>query len=208
MAISILFEEVFAAMAYEIVEYGRLSGMQKCQAVDLFLEGFGHMMTFSRDEKKKRELMSLVFDPFLFRCCVENGRVLGLLGLATHETRPIDFRRSACVQVFGKLKGALISRQMNAVFQKPVVRSEDELYIDVLVTGSAARRKGVASALLREAFAQKGYTVCYLHVFSGNRPAISLYEKHGFTVDKREKLSPMRFLGQGCPVRMKKVLGS
>ena len=100
----------------------------------------------------------------------------------------------------------MISRQMNAVFQKPVVSFQDELYIDVLVTGSGARRKGVASTLLNDVFRQKRYSVCYLHVFSTNQPAISLYEKHGFTVDRREKGSLMRFLGAGYPIRMKKQL--
>ncbi len=193
-------------MSYEIMEYARLTISQKSQAVDLFMEGFGHMMTFSRDEKLKKELMLEIFHPTLFRCYVENGKVLGLLGIATNEIRPIDFRQDTCIRLFGKLKGGMISRQMNAVFQKPVVSFQDELYIDVLVTGSGARRKGVASTLLNDVFRQKRYSVCYLHVFSTNQPAISLYEKHGFTVDRREKGSLMRFLGAGYPIRMKKQL--
>lgn len=193
-------------MSYEIMEYARLTLTQKSQAVDLFMEGFGHMMTFSKDEKLKKELMLEIFHPNLFRCYVENGKVLGLLGIATYEIRPIDFRLDTCVRLFGRMKGAIISKQMNAIFQKPVVSFQDELYIDVLVTGSEARRKGVASTLLNDAFRQKKYSVCYLHVFSNNQPAISLYEKHGFTVDRNEKTSLMRFLGAGYPIRMKKTL--
>ncbi len=195
-------------MSYEIMEYARLSIAQKNQAVDLFMEGFGHMMTFSRDEKLKKELMLEIFHPTLFRCYVENGKVLGLLGIATDEIRPIDFRQDTCVRLFGRLKGAMISKQMNAIFQKPVVSFRDELYIDVLVTGSEARRKGVASALLNEVLGQKRYSVCYLHVFSNNEPAISFYRKHGFSVDREEKSSLMRFLGKGSgyPIRMKKDL--
>ena len=195
-------------MCYEIMEYARLSIAQKNQAVDLFMEGFGHMMTFSRDEKLKKELMLEIFHPTLFRCYVENGKVLGLLGIATDEIRPIDFRQDTCVRLFGRLKGAMISKQMNAIFQKPVVSFRDELYIDVLVTGSEARRKGVASALLNEVLGQKRYSVCYLHVVSNNEPAISFYRKHGFSADREEKSSLMRFLGKGSgyPIRMKKDL--
>ena len=193
-------------MTYEIMEYGRLTGVQKCQAVDLFMEGFGHLMTFSRNEKLKKELMSEIFHPLLFRCFVENGKVLGVIGLSTHETRPLDFRYDTCVRLFGKLKGALISRQMNAIFQKPVVSFQDELYIDVLVTAREARRQGVASALLRDAYRRKRYAVCCLHVFSGNQPAVRFFEKNGFTAERREKPSLMRFPGSGYPTRMKKLL--
>ena len=75
-------------MSYEIMESARLTLAQKSQAVDLFMEGFGHMMTFSKDEKLKKELMLEIFHPTLFRCYVENGKVLGLLGIATHQLRP------------------------------------------------------------------------------------------------------------------------
>ena len=45
---------------------------------------------------------------------------------------------------------------MNAIFQTPVVKSDDELYIDILVTGSKERRKGVGTALLNHAFEIEG----------------------------------------------------
>ena len=118
-------------MSYEIMEYARLTLAQKSQAVDLFMEGFGHMMTFSKDEKLKKELMLEIFHPTLFRCYVANGKVLGLLGIATHQLRPVDFRRDTCERLFGRMKGAVISKQMNTIFQKPVVSFQDELYIDV-----------------------------------------------------------------------------
>ena len=41
---------------YQITEYGTLNEEQKLQAVDIFLEGFGHMMTFSKDKNTLRKL--------------------------------------------------------------------------------------------------------------------------------------------------------
>ena len=193
-------------MEYEIRKYGSLDEEQKKQAVELFMEGFGKMMTFAKDEELKKKLLFDIFDPSLFLCYTAEGKVLGLLGLADSKARPLNFAPEACKKHFGNFRGGIISKQMNAIFQKPVVSFQDELYIDVLVTGSEARRKGVASALLNDAFKQKKYSVCYLHVFSNNQPAISLYEKHGFTVDRNEKTSLMRFLGSGYPIRMKKIL--
>ena len=181
-------------MSYEIMEYARLTLTQKSQAVDLFMEGFGHMMTFSKDEMCGNGIRCVgkyVYDHGLtdktditvetlagikqLKLYVEDGKVLGLLGIATHEIRPIDFRLDTCVRLFGRMKGAIISKQMNAIFQKPVVSFQDELYIDVLVTGSEARRKGVASALLNDVFKQKKYSVCYLHVFLQNHLIFLLF---------------------------------
>jgi len=191
-------------MGYEIVEYGSLNEEQKKQAVELFMEGFGHFMTFSKKEELKRKLLVEIFNPSLFKCYMEDGDVLGLLGIATSEVRPIKFSTDSCIKYFGKIKGTIISKQMNAIFQKPVVKLKDELYIDVLVTGSKARRKGVGTALLNYACELKEYNTCFLEVFSNNQAAINLYEKNGFIVDKREKTSFMRFLGAGYPIRMKK----
>lgn len=64
---------------------------------------------------------------------------------------------------------------MNAIFQSPVVKADNELYIDILVTGSEARRKGVGTALLNYAFAMEEYSVWSVEAFSKNQPAIRLY---------------------------------
>ncbi|MBO4438966.1 MAG: GNAT family N-acetyltransferase [Spirochaetaceae bacterium] len=192
-------------MEYTIVNYSKLNENQRKQAVELFMEGFGHMMTFSKDGALIRSLLAEIFDPELFRCYVEGEKVLGLIGIATNEVRPLNFRLEPCVKYFGNMRGKMISNQMNSIFQKPVVESADELYIDVLVTSGETRRKGVGSALLNHAFAQKGYNTFYVHVFSKNLPAIKLYEKNGFVVEKREKFSLMRLLGNGYPVKMKKL---
>ncbi|MBO4705523.1 MAG: GNAT family N-acetyltransferase [Spirochaetaceae bacterium] len=192
-------------MAYEIIDYGALDEAQQKQAVELFMEGFGSMMTFSKDSALIRSLLVEIFDTELFKCYVEGGKVFGLIGVATNKVRPLNFKLESCVKYFGNFKGHMISSQMNGVFQKPVVKFADELYIDVLVTGSEARRKGVGSALLNYAFALKGYNTFYVHVFSKNLPAIKLYEKNGFIVEKREKFSLMRFMGNGYPVKMRKT---
>ena len=93
---------------------------------------------------------------------------------------------------------------MNAIFQTPVVKTKSELYIDILVTGSEARRKGVGTALLNHAFEMEGYTVWSVEAFSNNQAAISLYEKNGFRIEQRKKRSLMRFLGAGYPIRLRK----
>lgn len=191
-------------MKFKIVEYGCLNELQKNQAVELFIEGFGHFMTFSKDEDLKRKLFFEMFHPTLFLCYVEDEKVLGLMGIATNKIRPLNFDYDLCIKYFGKLKGTIISKQMNAIFQSPVVKTKSELYIDILVTGSEARRKGVGTALLNHAFEMEGYTVWSVEAFSNNQAAISLYEKNGFRIEQRKKRSLMRFLGAGYPIRLRK----
>lgn len=191
-------------MDFKIVEYGLLSECQKKEAVELFIDGFGHMMTFSKNIELKRKLFFDIFHPTLFKCYVEDNRVWGLIGVATSNARPIDFKPEICKKYFKKIKGTIISKQMNAIFQKPVVKAEDELYIDVLVTSKDLRRKGVGTELLKYAFDLNGYNSYYLHVFSKNKPALNLYHKLGFKKVKEERFSFLRFLKQGYPIQMRK----
>jgi len=193
----------------ELIEYGDLNDVQKKQAADIFLEGFGHMMTFTKDKELLGSLFYEIMNPTLFICYVEDGEVLGILGLATNKERPLKFDSDICVRLFGKMKGKIISKQMNAIFQKQAVKADKDLYIDVLATAGKARGKGVATALLDYAFALKGFECCYIEVFSKNEPAKSLYQKMGFEVYKEEKFSflTLAVSNFGYPIMMKKELG-
>ena len=193
-------------MEKEILEYGRLTNEQKSEAVDLFLEGFGHFMTFSKDETGKKNLFTEIFDPELFMCYLEEDKVLGLMGLGTNMKRPIDFKVEICRKYFGKIRGTLISKQMNAIFQKPAVSSERELYLDTLVTDPGCRKKGIGTALINAACSFGDYDSVIVEVFSDNENAIGFYEKNSFVRIKENKSSVMRLLGSGYPIVMKKEI--
>jgi ribosomal protein S18 acetylase RimI-like enzyme len=193
-------------METQILNYGKLTDAQKAEAVDLFLEGFGHFMTFSKDEAAKKKLFIEIFDPELFICYLEDDTVLGLMGLGHDKKRPIDSKKESSQKYFGKLKGSLVSKQMNAIFQKPAVSSDRELYLDTLVTASSARKKGIGTALINEACSFGDYDSVVVEVFSDNENAIKFYEKNGFVTVKENKGSVMRFLGSGYPITMSKTL--
>ena len=193
-------------MEKSIVSYGSLSETQKAEAVELFLVGFGRFMTFSKDEALKRRLFLEILDPDWFFCCLEGEKVLGLMGLGTREKRPIDFKPELCRALFGERKGSLISRQMNAVFQSRAVSGARDLYLDTLVTAPAARRQGVAAALLEQARALGDYDALYTEVFSKNENALRFYETQGFSTVKKERFSILRLQGAGYPIKMKKEI--
>lgn len=194
------------SMDYQILEYGRLTDTQKSEAVDLFLEGFGHFMSFSKDEKAKKKLFTEILDPELFICYLEENKVLGLMGLGKNKKRPIDFKKEICRKYFGKLKGTLISKQMNAIFQKPAVSSDRELYLDTLVTNPEWRKKGIGTTLINEACSFGDYDSIVVEVFSDNENAIRFYEKNTFITVKENKASVMRFLGAGYPIVMERKM--
>ena len=87
-------------MEKKFSEYGELNDAQKAEAVDLFLEGFGHFLTFSKDEAAKKNLFIEIFDPDFFICYLEDDKVLGLMGLGTNKKRPIDFKKEICQKYF------------------------------------------------------------------------------------------------------------
>ena len=193
-------------MEKTIVSYGSLGEAQKAEAVELFLVGFGRFMTFSKDEALKRKLFLEILDPDWFFCCLEGEKVLGLMGLGTREKRPIYFKPELCRALFGERKGRLISRQMNAVFQSRAVSGARDLYLDTLVTAPAARRQGIAAALLERACALGNFDALYTEVFSKNENARRFYETQGFVTVKKERFSILRLQGAGYPVKMRKTL--
>ena len=189
-----------------IIEFGKMTASQKLQAVELFLEGFGNFMTFSKDKEKKKSLFLEIFDPTLFLGCLENDEVLGLLGLGTNKVRPINFKKEICQKHFGNFKGAIISRQMNAIFQKRAVSSERELYVDTIVVNPKSRKKGIGTILLEKATAFGDYDTLVLEVLSKNQTAINFYKKNGFIVRKERKFSLMSLFGSGHPIVMTKPI--
>lgn len=191
-------------MEKKIIEFGELNDLQKLQTVELFLNGFGRFMTFSKNEDKKKALFLEIFDPKLFLCYLEENKVLGLIGLGNNKVRPINFKKEICQKHFGKFKGAIISKQMNGIFQKPAVKLDSELYIDTIVVDINHRKKGIGTILLNKASTYGGYNTLVLEVFSKNQTAINFYKSNGFTIRKEKRMSLMSIFGSGHPIVMAK----
>lgn len=188
----------------DIIKYGQLDNVQKDEAVEVFLEGFGHMMTFSKNKQDLKDLFSAAFHPEYIYTYLENGIVLGILGIATNHIRPIKFDLNQCVKTLGKQKGYIVCKQINLIFQSQAVKKETDLYIDVLATTKSARGKGIATKLLEYAFALPRYKEYYIEVLSKNQNAKRLYEKKGFVAYKRNYVSFINLMGFGYPIKMKR----
>lgn len=191
---------------YKILKYHKLTEAQKLETVNIFIDGFANIMTFTKDRELLKRLFLEILHPTQTLVYVENEKVFGVLGIGTNKVRPIKFDKDVCKKVFGKFKGTMISIQMNAVFQGKAVNEDTDLYIDVITTSKEARGKGVASKLFKHLFEMEKYSCFYLEVLSNNRKAKKLYQQLGFTVYKEKRFSPVIVLGLGYPIKMKKIV--
>lgn len=191
---------------YEIKVFDQLNYIQKEETIDVFLEGFGHMMSFSKDKQKLKSLFSTAFHPLYIYTYIEKDKVLGILGIGLRDIRPIKLDLDQCIRIYGKFKGTILCKQMNLIFQSQVVKKDTDIYIDVLATTKFARGRGVATRLLEFAFSLQEYKECYIEVFSKNINARNLYEECGFITYKKQPFSFITFRGQGYPIKMKRDL--
>lgn len=191
---------------YEIKSYDQLNKIQKEETIGVFLEGFGHMMKFSKDDQELQCLFSKAFHPTYIYTYIEDGKVLGILGIASRDIRPIKLDLNQCVSIYGKFKGSILYKQMNSIFQSQVVKKDTDIYIDILATTENARGRGVATKLLEFAFSLPDYKECYIEVLSKNLNAKRLYEKSGFVLYKKKTFSFASFMGLGYPIRMRREL--
>lgn len=193
-------------MEHKIVKYYELNDLQKKQLIEIFIEGFGHLMTFSKDKSILQELFGSAINEEYVYAYVEENRVLGFVGIATNKIRPIKLKQEVCIKLFGKMQGSIICKQMNGIFQSKVVKEDTDLYIDSLATSKEARGKGIATELLTYCFDLPEYKNYYIEVLSKNINAKSLYEKLGFRIVKKQPISFLSFLGFGYPIKMKKQI--
>ena len=187
-----------------ILQFGDLNEVQKNEVVEIFIDGFGHFMTFTKDRNALRSLFLNALNPFYTYAFVENETVLGILALATNKVRPIKLEKELCINLFGGVKGRILCKQMNAIFQKQVVTMDTDLYIDVLATSKESRGRGVATRLIEYSLQLQGYEDYYIEVMSKNTNAKRLYEKIGFVEFKKARFSPLAFTRFGYPIKMKK----
>ena len=192
-------------MERSIIQFGSLSEAQKLETAEIFIDGFGHFMTFTKDRNVLSSLVLHSINPLYTYVLVEGETVVGMLGIATNKVRPFKLEQNICINLFGKMKGNLLCKQLNAIFQSQVVKNDTDLYIDFLATSRQHERKGVATELLKFSFDLQGFEDYYIEVMSKNTKAKSLYEKIGFEVYKTSRFSPLSLSGYGYPIKMKLI---
>ena len=189
-----------------IICFSELDATAKQEAVEVFLDGFGHMFTFAKTRAELVRLFSTSFEELLAYVYMVENHVGGVLGLGTNTQRAMRFDRKVCEQLFGKSKGEMIYNMLHKSAEIPTVKGDADLYIDYLATGEQMRNRGIATKLLAFACQLLSYEQCCIEVLSKNTTAAKLYQKLGFVAYKK-KFNLFTFMqGLGHRVMMKKPI--
>ena len=193
-------------MNNDIVCFSDLEEAAKKEAIEIFLDGFGHMFTFAKTRSEQRQLFSTSFEESLIYVYVAENHVIGVIGLGTHLKRALKFDKQTCQEIFGKAKGRTVYNMLHKMAEIPAVKEDTDLYIDYLATDLQKRNEGIATKLLTFACELPQFKECYIEVLSKNISAIKLYQKLGFTVCKK-RFNVFTFLQRlGHPILMSKLV--
>ena len=187
----------------DIVCFSDLDEIKKKETVEVFLDGFGHMFTFTKSRDEQRKLFSKSFIESLVYTYVTENHIGGVLGLGTNTKRALKIDKQVCIELFRKIKGEMVYRLLHKIVEIPAVKKDTDLYIDYLATNLQMRNKGIATKLLTFAFELPQYKEYYIEVLSKNISAIKLYQKLGFAVHKKRFNIFTLTQGLGYPVIMK-----
>lgn len=189
----------------KIVKLSELDESYVNQAAVLLVESF---YTMVKGISKDREILCRLFAPSIrrdfFYVSVENGCITGIIGISDSQTRVLSINEEACISIFGRSKGKILLWQLRKIFEKPEVDNPKSGYVDFLAASTDHRRKGIGSSLLT--FSDTlGYSQMFLDVLAANTPAIRLYEKHGYELEKDHHNFLMRIVSMKKLNRMKRI---
>lgn len=192
---------------FKITCLDKLSDEYKKQAVNIFVDGFIDVLTFakSRDELIKLFENSLVYKFVYVAIC--DDKIVGVMGVANNKSRAIKFQNNKFIEMYGKVKGSVLKKQLEIMMEKIPVKEDTDLYIDYLTTVKDYRGQGIGTKLLGYACDYiEGYEQCYIEVLSRNLNAKRLYENIGFTLYKKSYNPFIMLGGNGYPIMLKKSI--
>jgi len=188
----------------EIIKLSGLDETQINQAFDVFVEGFYNVMSsISKDKQVIHRLFKDAFDYDMAYAYVQDGEVVGFLGVADHIKRPVKFNREAFVEIMGGFAGKMMYKGVSSAMEKPNAKDPHQIYIDYLATSPDHRSKGIGSKLISFVRDDLGYRNIELEVFSKNPRAIRFYEREGFRVVGSKRDFMVRMQGFGYRIIMR-----
>ena len=97
----------------------------------------------------------------------------------------------------------MTASSVNSSMGKPMVKGDNEGYIDFLGVNPEFRKMGVATALFDYTYKTHPYKTYYIDVVYNNDPAINLYKKLGYSIIKKKKGFIQIVSGLKCEYFMK-----
>lgn len=111
--------------------------------------------------------------------------IAGVAAVSNCHLRALSIDSAAYKKNFGLIKGMLACMVLKGEFESKLDYPETTGYIEFVAVREKFRRKGVATAMLRETMAIASYETYVLDVTDINSSAILCYKKLGFQEFKR-----------------------
>jgi len=141
---------------------------------------------FAKDMERLAKAFENGIDAARFIVAEQDGELVGVLGYADCEGRPISLTKKDCRKNLGIFKGFIAHMVLVEEFMLPLNCSAGTGCIDVVGVLEKARGQGIAKDLLKEAAGYNPlHTELVLNVTEINGTAMKLYEKFGFVEYKR-----------------------
>lgn len=168
-----------------IFKLSELDDDYKERAVELYLDGFGYLFSFTKKRSALKDLFLSSIDFSMIYVALSQDNIVGYIAVSNNKRRPVSFKTQKYKQLFGNLRGRVIQKLISRRMEKPAVQGEKDLYIDYLVTNKKHRGQGIATQLIKYVWNDLEYDECYIEVLSKNTNAKKLYEHLGFVVFKK-----------------------
>jgi ribosomal protein S18 acetylase RimI-like enzyme len=166
-------------------------------AANLFLTALGEK--FVPILGNEANAIALVESSIVSTSCLsaeEDGKLLGVLAIQTNKQSFLDPDFKDLRAHYGIVGGIIRAAGLTLLQHSPKPK---ELYIEGIAVADFDRGKGVGTKLFDELmiFARsQGFERVTLQVIDTNPRALKLYERFGFTIEKRSKVWPVnRMIG-------------
>lgn len=174
--------------------------------VNLFVRGFWD--DFSKMKRPVEQVVkTLEYGIFLDRVyvAIEGSEAIGVISCSDCSGRALQIDMAACRRNLGLVTGTIAGHALTAEYAKPLRYPPTTGYFDFIAVTEKARRKGIATKMMRSVMDQTDYTEYLLNVTSINEVAQRLYRKFGFVEVGRVKVRMSKQKGFREKVLMKYV---
>ena len=117
---------------------------------------------------------------------VLDEQVIGVITYSTVDQASFEISFKQVINILGPVKATLFYGQVMA---SNLVLKPNQIYLNSLAVNRLLRRQGIGTQLIKFIFNQQKVDEYLLEVRSENIPAINLYQKLGFEITSRKKIS-------------------
>lgn len=165
-----------------------------------FSNDFSHI---TRDMERITKALLSGYELDRFFVADENGKILGVIACSDCNGRAAFVDTKEYIKHLGLIKGLLGAFVLKPEFTDPLKYPETTGYIEFVAVAEDARRRGIASAMLKGVTEQTTYSEYFLEVTDINIKAQECYKKFGFVENRRVREKYSAIMGYKERIVMK-----